>query len=70
MMKEQADVHFDPSELFSYRKAMAIEEMNRKFYLDKAATAGEEAAKQRSLRLAGEEEKHLRIMENTVEFVA
>ncbi len=70
MKEEKADVRFDSSELESYRKAMAIEEMSWKFYLDKAADAGEEAVKQIFLRLAGEEEKHLRIMENVVEFVA
>jgi rubrerythrin len=70
MKEEAADVRFDSSELESYRKAMAIEEMSRKFYLDKAADAGEEDVKQIFLRLAGEEEKHLRIMENIVELVA
>ena len=70
MKEEKADVRFDSSELESYRKAMAIEEMSWKFYLDKAADAGEEDVKQIFLRLAGEEKKHLRIMENIVEFVA
>jgi rubrerythrin len=70
MKEDKADVRFDSSELESYRKAMAIEEMSWKFYLDKAANADEENVKQIFLRLAGEEEKHLRIMENIVEFVA
>jgi len=70
MKEEKADMRFDSSELDSYRKAAAIEEMSRKFYLDKAADAGQENGKQIFLRLAAEEEKHLRIMENIVEFVA
>lgn len=70
MQEERADVRIDSSELESYRKAMVIEEMSWKFYLDKAANADEEDIKQIFLRLAGEEEKHLRIMENIVDFVA
>jgi rubrerythrin len=63
-------MRFDSSELEAYRKAMAIEEMSREFYLDKASNAGDEVVKQIFLRLAGEEEKHFRIMENIAEFVA
>ncbi len=69
MKEEKADVRIDSTELESYRKAMAIEEMSGKFYLDKAADAEKEEVKQIFLRLADEEEKHLRIMENIVEFV-
>ena len=70
MKEEKADICFDSSELEPYRKAVAIEETSRKFYLDKAADAGQGDGKQIFLRLAAEEEKHLRIMENIVEFVA
>lgn len=69
MKEEKTDVRIGSSELESYRKAMTIEEMSWKFYLDKAANA-DENVKQIFLRLAGEEEKHLRVMENIVEFVA
>jgi rubrerythrin len=69
MQEEKTGVRIDSSELESYRKAMVIEEMSWKFYLDKAANADEEEVKQIFLRLAVEEEKHLRIMENIVEFV-
>src|SRR3989339_1983688 len=70
MKEEKADMRFDSSELAAYRKAMALEEMSRKFYFEKAANAGEEDIKQLFLRLAGEEERHFWIMENIVEFVA
>ncbi|OGQ97707.1 MAG: rubrerythrin [Deltaproteobacteria bacterium RIFOXYD12_FULL_57_12] len=70
MKEEKTEIRFDSSDLEAYRKAMAIEELSRKFYLDKAAEVGEEEAKQIFLRLAGEEEKHFRIMENIAEFVA
>ncbi len=70
MKEEKADIRFDSSELESYRKAMAIEEMSWKFYLGKSAESGEEKLKKIFLYLAGEEAKHLRIIENIVEFVA
>ena len=70
MKETKADICFDSSELDSYKKALNIEEMSQKFYLDKAADAEQEDEKQIFLRLAAEEEKHLRIMENIVEFVA
>ena len=70
MKDEKAEVRFDSSELESYRKARDIEEMSRKFYLDKAAETQQEDEKQIFFSLASEEEKHLRIMENIVEFVA
>lgn len=70
MKDEKAEIRFDSSELESYRKARDIEEASRKFYLDKAAETQQEEEKQIFLSLASEEEKHLRIMENIVEFVA
>ncbi|RPH38829.1 MAG: rubrerythrin [Desulfobulbaceae bacterium] len=71
MMKdEKAEIRFDSSELDSYTRARDIEEMSRTFYLDKAAETQQEEEKQIFLHLASEEAKHLRIMENIVEFVA
>lgn len=70
MKDEKAEVRFDSSELESYRKARDVEDMSRKFYLDKAAETQQEDEKQIFFSLASEEEKHLRIMENIVEFVA
>ena len=70
MKEKKADICFDSSELDSYKKARDIEEMSQKFYLDKAADTEQEGERQIFLRLAAEEEKHLRIMENLVEFVA
>lgn len=70
MKEEKNNMRFDVSALESYRKAMVLEEASRKFYQDKAADTGEEDVKQIFLRLAVEEQKHFRIMENIVEFVA
>lgn len=67
---EKGELFFDVSDLEAYRKAMVIEEESRKFYSDKASEAGEEETRHILLRLAGEEEKHFRIMKNIAEFVA
>ncbi len=54
----------------AYRKACDIEEMSRKFYLEKAQEVEGEQAKLLLNQLAKEEEKHLRIMENIVDFIS
>jgi len=54
----------------AYRKARDIEEMSRDFYLEKAGEAEGEEEKLLLKILSKEEEKHLHIMENIVEFVS
>ena len=54
----------------AYRKARDIEEMSWKFYLEKAQEVEGEQAKLLLNQLAKEEEKHLHIMENIVEFIS
>ena len=70
MREEKTMASFEVSDLEAYRKALDIEEMSREFYQDKAADAEEEEVKKILLRLADEEERHCRIMENIVAFVA
>jgi rubrerythrin len=70
MKDEKIDIRFDSSDFEAFRKAMAIEKMSWEFYQEKAANAGGEDVKQIFWRLAGEGEKHFRIMENIVEFVS
>jgi len=70
MKEAKVDLHFESSDLGAYRIALDIEDKSRKFYLDQAGKAEDEGEKQIFLRLAGEEQKHFRIMENLVEFVA
>lgn len=53
-----------------YRKARDIEETSQKFYQEKANLVEDEHERQIFSRLAKEEEKHLRIMENIVEFIS
>jgi rubrerythrin len=54
----------------AYRKARDIEEASREFYLVKAEETGDEQAKNILKKLAGEENKHFRIMDTIVEFVS
>lgn len=70
MRDENVEISFGSSDLAAYRKAIDIEEMSLKFYQDKAAETGDNEEKELFLRLAGEEQKHFRIMENIVEFVS
>jgi len=57
-------------EVRNYRKARDIEEQSRQFYQEKAEETEDEMERRLFLQLAGEERKHLRIMENIVEFVS
>lgn len=54
----------------SYQKALDIEEESKKFYLEQAGKVENETQAAIFSRLAVEEGKHLRIMENIVEFVS
>jgi len=54
----------------AYRKARELEKMSRDFYLAKAAEVEGKEAKLLLKKLAAEEERHFRIMENIVEFVS
>lgn len=70
-MKEAKDTYHIDSTVASgeYRKACAIEERSKAFYLEKAELVENEHARKIFVRLAKEEANHLRIMENIVEFV-
>ena len=57
-------------ETTAYRKARDIEEMSRKFYMDKSEELKDEQVSLHLRQLAREEEKHLLIMESIVEFVS
>ena len=54
----------------NYRKACAIEAVSERLYREKAEETKDETEQRIFLRLAGEEAKHLRIMENILEFVS
>jgi rubrerythrin len=70
MQTAKEELYIDTTRAASeYRKACAIEEMSQKFYEEKASVAEDEQQRQIFLQLAKEEENHLRIMNNIVEFV-
>ncbi|MCK9294291.1 MAG: ferritin family protein [Desulfobulbaceae bacterium] len=71
MKQTKEELHIDTTaEVQNYRKARDIEEQSRKFYEEKAGESKDEAERRIFLQLAGEERKHLRIMENIVELVS
>jgi len=71
MQAAKEELHIDTTKAANeYRKACAIEETSRKFYQEKADVVEGEHERQLFLRLAAEEDNHLRIMENIVEFVS
>jgi len=70
MKVAKKEFHIDSTKASGeYRKACSIEEMSRDFYLEKAERVENKHTREIFLRLAKEEEKHLKIMENIVEFV-
>ena len=72
VMKDTGDtVHIDTTEeARKYRKVRDIEKESVMFYQEKAAAVSGELQRQIFLQLADEEARHLRIMENIVEFVS
>lgn len=71
MKDTERELHVDTAEeTQKYRQARDIEEKSMRFYLDRAEQMADEPQHGILLQLAGEEEKHLRIMENIVEFVS
>jgi rubrerythrin len=61
---------FDVSEANLYRKASEIEKQSRDFYLEKADEVQDEGQKAIFKQLAGEEEKHLLLVQRIGDFVA
>jgi len=57
-------------ETSAYRKARELEKLSRDFYSAKAGEVEGKEAKLLLEKLAAEEERHFRIMENIVEFVS
>ena len=68
MKEDEANECFDYTELDYYRKTLNFEETSRLFYLKKAADAERENKRQLFLSLAGEVEKHQRIIETILTF--
>jgi len=70
MRERKEKVSTDISAIASYRQACTIEEDSERFYREQARLAADDHQRLILFRLGGEEAKHLRIMENILEFVS
>ncbi len=71
MKEEKPEMHSGETEqTHAYRKARDIEETSQRFYLEKAKEADGEHARELFVQLADEEAKHVRIIDEIVEFVS
>lgn len=61
---------FDVSQINFYRKAQEIEEKSYKFYMEMSDKVEIKSQRKIFLKLAGEEKKHMFLLENLVEFVS
>jgi rubrerythrin len=62
--------NFDLSQINFYRKAKEIEEKSYKFYIEMSDKVEIESQRKVFLKLAGEEKKHMFLLENLVEFIS
>jgi len=62
--------NFGLSQIDFYRKAQEFEEKSYKFYLEMSDKVEIESQRKIFLKLAGEEKKHMFLLENLVEFVS
>jgi rubrerythrin len=62
--------NFDLPQINFYRKAREIEEKSYKFYIEMSDKVEIESQRKVFLKLAGEEKKHMFLLENLVEFVS
>ncbi len=70
-MKEVPNTHdFEQDQIEYYKKAVQIEEQNGNFYKEQAHNAKTEEHKQIFLRIAEEEDRHLVVLKNLVEFIS
>ncbi len=58
-----------PSQVELYRKALDVEEKSIRLYEENAKTADDERSRSAFLLIAGEERRHLQLIENIIEFV-
>ncbi|TFG90625.1 MAG: rubrerythrin [Candidatus Atribacteria bacterium] len=61
---------FDLSQINFYRKAQEMEEKSYKFYMEMSDKVEIESQRKIFLKLAGEEKKHMFLLENLVEFIS
>ncbi len=70
-MKDQViDLDFGESEINLYRKARELEEKSERFYKEKAQEVENIKTKEILLRIAGEENRHIFLIENMIAFLS
>lgn len=70
-MRDEKDVtYIDKSEIVLYTKALELEKKSEDFYLMKADGVEKQSRKTIFLKLAEEEKRHYRILENIIDFVS
>lgn len=69
-MKEKHDDRVDVNQIEWYRKAQEIEKSSKDFYLKQAEAVQDRGQKEIFLKVADEEEKHFRILEQIIDFVS
>ncbi|MBI4859668.1 MAG: ferritin family protein [Candidatus Riflebacteria bacterium] len=69
MAQEVVEFNFGQDEIALYETARDLEEKERDMYLDKARVAATEHERQLLLRLADEEDRHRRLLDNVVDFL-
>jgi rubrerythrin len=67
---KKLEFNFDLAQADFYRKAQEFEEKSYKHYLEMSDKVEAEAQKNLLLKLAGEEKKHMFLLENLVDFVS
>lgn len=67
---KKLEFNFDLTQADFYRKAQEFEEKSYKHYLEMSDKVEAEAQKNLLLKLAGEEKKHMFLLENLVDFVS
>ena len=70
MKDEKEALQCPPTEVDLYKKALEIEQKSQQFYLDEAEKEENHPQREILLHLAKEEGKHIRILQNLVDFVS
>ncbi len=68
--EDKKPYHFSDVQVEFYQKAAEVEDRAYEFYIQKAAQSDDDAVKEAFLKIASEEKKHQKLMENLAEFVA
>ncbi len=69
-IKEEKEIDVDVSQVEIYKKALKVEAVSQKFYLERADEEKDSHRKEIFLKLAEEEKNHCVLLENLIGFVS